>query len=174
MCMRKARRLCGGVLAGLVLSLNAMAVPEGPGLGMPATAADVAERDISVFADGSGLPAGSGRVQDGINIYAAQCQACHGPRGIGGTAEELVGNGRLDGPNPDKSVGNYWPYATTLFDFIRRSMPLHAPRSLRSDEVYALTAYLLYLNGIIAADAVMNAETLKAVLMPNRDGFVSP
>ena len=93
-------------------------------------------------------------------------------KGSGGSAKELAGGAPLNGPHPDQTVGNYWPYATTLFDFVRRSMPLHAPRSLSDDQVYAVTAYVLHINGLIGEDVEMNARTLPDVRMPNRDGFI--
>ncbi|MGI9211833.1 MAG: c-type cytochrome [Methylococcaceae bacterium] len=160
------------LVAGMAHETALAASMEGPKLGVPATSRQIAERDISVFPDGTGLPLGTGTVAQGQVVYETQCAFCHGPKGIGGSAEELVGRGRLDGPTPDKSVGNYWPYATTIFDFVRRSMPLHAPGSLSDGQVYAVTAYLLYLNGLIAADAVLSSENLSQVVMPNRNGFV--
>ena len=107
-------------------------------------------------------------------MYAAKCESCHGPKGVGKPADSLVGGkGTLASPNPVRTVGSYWPYATTLFDYTRRAMPTTAPMSLTDEQVYAVTAYVLHLNGIIPADAVMNAQTLPQVKMPNRDGFVS-
>jgi cytochrome c len=110
----------------------------------------------------------------GRRVYAQHCQACHGEGGRGGPNDTLVGSrGTLGGDAPVKTVGSYWPYATTLFDYVDRAMPYQAPGSLSADEVYAVTAYLLFENGIIADDAEMNAETLPKVAMPNRDGFAS-
>jgi mono/diheme cytochrome c family protein len=163
-------------LAGLVLSVlaatAAAASPEGPGLGRPASPEEIAARDGSVFPDGAGLPPGRGTAVEGRAVYESRCAACHGPKGMGGSAEELAGRSALNGPHPDKTVGNYWPYATTLFDFVRRSMPLDAPRSLSDDQVYAVAAYLLHINGIIGESEEMNASTLSKVVMPNRDGFI--
>ncbi len=109
----------------------------------------------------------------GENIYQRTCAACHGAKGQGASAEELAGgqNSLTDDP-PDKTIGRYWPYATTLFDFVQRSMPLDAPRSLSTDQVYAVTAYLLYLNGVIAGDQIVDAASLARIRMPNRDGFI--
>lgn len=163
-----------GLLAGLLLELvSAMAcgAPEGPRLGQPATAQELAS-GTDVFPDGSGLPAGRGTAAEGKPLYDAQCAGCHGLNGQGGSGGELAGNSALNGPHPDQTVGNYWPYATTVFDYIRRAMPQHAPRSLNDDQVYAVTAYLLHLNGIINEQIEMNARTLPEVRMPNREGFI--
>ena len=122
---------------------------------------------------GEGLPAGSGNATAGANVYATKCIACHGEKGAGKPSDQLVGGkGTLKDAAPVRTVGSYWPYATTLFDYIRRAMPWQAPKTLTNDEVYALTAYLLVLNKIIGEGEVMNAETLPKVKMPNRDGFI--
>ena len=147
-------------------------VPPGPGLGVPATEALVASWDVSIPPDGSGLPAGSGTVAQGAQIFNTKCIACHGPEGAGTVNDKLAGGqGTLTSPAPVKTIGSYWPYATTLFDYVRRAMPYPAPHSLSDPEVYALVAYLLNLNGVIRQDAVMNATTLPQVQMPNRAGF---
>lgn len=156
----------------IILPLLATAAPEGPKLGRPATPAEIAAQAINVFPDGSGLPPGRGTVAEGKAVYDSQCAACHGPKGLGGSAGELAGGGSLTGPHPDQNIGTYWPYATTIFDFVRRSMPLHAPRSLSDNQVYAVTAYLLNINGIIGEAVEMNAKTLADMKMPNREGFV--
>ena len=144
-----------------------------PRLGQPVSAADAAPWDISIPPDGTGLPPGRGTAKQGEPIYEAQCQACHGPKGVGKPNDALVGGiGSLGGPNPVKTVGSYWPYATTLFDYVRRAMPFQAPKSLTADETYALSAYILHLNGLVAADTVLDAQSLPKVKMPNRDGFV--
>lgn len=160
------------LLGWIALTATVVAAPEGPKLGKPLNAAEIAAMDINVFPDGSGLPPGKGTALEGRAIYDAQCAACHGPKGTGGTAGELAGGSALNGPHPDQTVGNYWPYATTVFDFVRRSMPLNAPRSLNDDQVYAVTAYLMNINGLISETAEMNAKTLPEVPMPNREGFV--
>jgi len=150
---------------------------DGPryGLGQPATPADIAGWDIDVRADGKGLPQGRGSVSDGQKIFAETCAACHGEHGEGGPMDRLVGGvGTLASPNPVKTVGSYWPYAPTLFDYVRRAMPFTAPQSLTADQVYAVCAYILYLNRIIPAGAVLDAQTLPAIEMPNRHGFTSP
>ena len=148
--------------------------PQRPNLGIAATPQQIAAWDISIPPSGEGLPPGSGTAKQGAAVYAAKCQACHGEKGAGKPADPLVGGiGTLANANAVRTVGSYWPYATTLFDYVRRAMPSNAPMSLSNDEVYASSAYILYLNGIIAEDAPMNAQTLAAVKMPNRDGFVS-
>ncbi|MGH8638560.1 MAG: c-type cytochrome [Burkholderiales bacterium] len=145
----------------------------GPNLGRAATTEEIAAWDISISPNGAGLPPGNGNVKQGAALYVAKCQACHGPNGTGKPADALTGGiGTLASINPVRTVASYWPYATTLFDYVRRAMPTTAPMSLTDDEVYAVTAYVLNLNGIIHADAVMNAQTLPQVKMPNRDGFV--
>jgi cytochrome c len=150
------------------------ASPMGPALGVPASAAEIQAMDISVEPDGAGLPAGSGTPKQGAEVYAAKCVACHGPDGANGINDRLVGGqGTLASATPVKTIGSYWPYATTVFDFVRRAMPYPAPHSLSDAETYAVTAYLLHLNGIIGPDDVMDATSLPKVKMPNREGFVS-
>ena len=142
------------------------------GFGQALTPREIAGWDIDVTPDGSGLPPGTGTGALGAPIYAQQCAACHGARGEGKPANALFGGkGSLTTGTPLKTVGSFWPHATTLFDYIRRAMPHHAPQSLTPDEVYAVTAFVLQLNGIIEANAQMNAATLPKVLMPNRNGF---
>ena len=152
---------------------SSVPVAKGPGLGQPATAAEIALLDISIPPSGAGLPPGSGDARAGAKVYVAKCQACHGEKGAGKPADALVGGiGTPNSANPVRTVGSYWPHATTLFDYTRRAMPTTAPRSLTDDEVYAVTAYILHLNGIISETHPLNAQTLPAVRMPNRDGFV--
>jgi cytochrome c len=146
---------------------------EGPNLGKPVTAADIAAWDINILPDGRGLPAGSGTAAQGAPIYAQKCTVCHGENGKGGTASALLPRGPLSSINgAEKTIANFWPYSTTLFDYIRRAMPWQQPKTLTNDEVYALTAYLLVLNKVIGEGEVMNAATLPKVRMPNRDGFI--
>jgi S-disulfanyl-L-cysteine oxidoreductase SoxD len=152
--------------------LAAAAPPAGPGLGEAVDAAQVARWDLSVFPDGRGLPPGSGTAAAGEGVYRAHCAACHGAKGEGGSGGHLVGREPLTDPDPDQAVGNYWPYATTLFDFTRRAMPMDAPGSLSNDDLYAVSAYVLYLNGIVAADDILDAGTLPKIRMPNLDGFI--
>jgi cytochrome c len=143
------------------------------GFGQPATAAEIAATNIDVRPDGTGLPPGSGRAAQGQAIYSAKCASCHGATGSeGGTAQILVDPRPFQPGVTPKTVGNYWPYATSVYDYINRAMPPDAPGSLRPDEVYALVAYLLNANEIIASDAVMNAQTLPRVVMPNVNGFI--
>ena len=146
---------------------------QGPDLGVEATPEEVAAWDFSIGPDGAGLPAGSGTAAEGAGVYATHCLACHGEEGAGQLNDRLAGgHGSLDQAAPIKTVGSYWPYATTLFDYIRRAMPYLQPQTLSDDEVYALTAYILFVNGIVAADESMNAQTLPQVQMPNRESFI--
>jgi S-disulfanyl-L-cysteine oxidoreductase SoxD len=143
-------------------------------IGTPLTEQDLAAWNIDVAPDGRGLPAGSGDVATGARVFAAKCAACHGAQGEGGLGDPLVGGqGTLTSTKPKRTVGSYWPYATTLFDYIRRAMPYNAPESLSADEVYALSAYLLNRNGIVPATTRLDAASLPRVAMPNRDGFVA-
>ena len=142
-------------------------------LGTPISEAEIAPWDISILPDGTGLPPGSGMPSEGARIFAAKCSVCHGENGKGGLAAAIAGGGLLtSGIEATKTIANFWPYATTLFDFTRRAMPWPRPRSLTNDEVYALTAYMLSLNKIVGENDVMNAQTLPKVRMPNRDGFI--
>lgn len=143
-------------------------------IGRTATPEEIAGWNIDVDRNGKGLPSGSGTVKQGKEVYDNQCASCHGEKGEGGIGDKLVGGqGTLTNPNPIKTVGSFWPYATTLFDYIRRAMPLNAPQSLSNDEVYAVSAYVLHMNGLLAEDAKLDAKSLAAIKMPNRDGFVS-
>lgn len=165
------RKLCLALAFGL--SFSAASAQEGPGLGAEISPRDLAPWDISIETDGTGLPPGSGDVATGKGVYAVQCLACHGEEGAGQPNDRLVGgHGTLEDLNQVRTIGSYWPYASTVFDYIRRAMPFLTPQSLSDDEVYALTAYILYLNGIIEEGDVMNAQTLAGVRMPNRDGFI--
>lgn len=147
---------------------------EGPGLGRTATPEEIERADRSISPDGRGLPPGRGTALEGKLLYLANCARCHGVEGQGGPADKLVGGiGSLTTPRPIKTVGSYWPYAATLFDYIRRAMPYDRPASLSDDEVYAVSAYVLKLNGIVPEDLELNRESLPRVVMPNRDGFVA-
>ena len=163
--------------ASLVLTFGPAAVAaETPKLGKPITEADIAAWDIAAMPDGAGLPPGSGTAVQGALIYAQKCVACHGESGKGGVAPgagALAGGGPLTaGIDTPKTIGNFYGYATTVFDFTRRSMPFNMPLSLTNDEAYALTAYILALNKIIGENDVIDAKTLPAVKMPNRDNFI--
>ena len=144
------------------------------GLGRPASPDDIAAWNIDVAPDGSGLPPGSGSVQQGQQLFADSCAACHGAHGEGKPMDALAGGaGTLANAKPVKTVGSFWPYATTLYDFVHRAMPFNAPQTLSPDQTYAVVAYVLYLNRIVPADAVMDARTLPAVVMPARERFKS-
>src|SRR2546426_2363513 len=170
MCTRK--RGSAAVLIALALGSSA-AFAQAPNLGTPISAAEIAGWDISILPDGSGLPPGSGSPSQGSVIFASKCAGCHGEYAKGGQNAALVGGPPLtSGINATKTIANFWPYATTLFDFTRRAMPWPRPRTLTDDEVYALTAYILALNKLIGENDVMNANTLPKVRMPNRDGFI--
>ncbi len=182
MCMADAAKATALVLLAALAAPASPAEPTravistqliAPRLGQPLSAADIAAADLTIFPDGRGLPPGRGIAIDGAALFKQHCAACHGEGGRGATAEELAGGTEpLTSRTPDKTIGLYWPYTTTIFDFIRRSMPMHAPGSLTADQVYALTAYLLQANGLIGERDEINATTLPRVRMPNRDGFV--
>jgi len=160
--------------ASLLLAMMASAsLAETPNFGKPIDEAAIANWDISILPDGTGLPKGSGAPAQGAPIYAEKCSACHGDNGKGGTANALVSDRKIDGISASqKSIKNFIGDATTVFDFIRRAMPFQAPHSLTDDEVYALTAYILAENKLIGANDVMDAQTLPKVKMPNRDNFI--
>lgn len=151
-------------------------------LGMPLEPGEIAAWDIDVRPDGTGLPPGRGSVADGAQLYAAQCASCHGRRGEGTKVQGAFlpnpalkgGQGSLSSARPQRTVGSFWPYAPTLYDYVYRAMPLGNAQSLSPDETYAVVAFVLHLNGIVEADAVMDAPALTAVRMPNRDGFFRP
>ena len=145
------------------------------GIGATPAPAQVAAWNIDVQPDGKNLPAGSGTVAQGRTLYAQACASCHGQQGEGKPMDRLVGGkGSLGSAAPVKTVGSYWPYATSVYDYIHRAMPFNAPGTMSPSEAYAATAYLLYMNGIVSENAVMDARTLPAVQMPNRVGFTAP
>jgi cytochrome c len=151
---------------------TASAAVETPMLGKPISPADLAPWDMSIGPDGAGLPPGKGSAKEGKQIFIDKCAGCHGVEGEGQPADRLVGGqGTLTSATPVKTVGSYWPYSTTLFDFIRRAMPLNEPQTLTSDEIYAVSAFILNANGIIKPGEVMNAKTLPKVKMPNQGNF---
>ena len=161
-------------LLSLIVCLAGPAMSEPLGIGRPVRPEAVAAWDIDVRPDGQGLPPGHGSVQDGAALYAARCAGCHGARGEGAAAEALAGGqGSLASAKPLRTVGSYWPYATTLFDYVRRAMPFDAPQSLSPDETYAVSAYVLHLNGLLPEEASLDAASLPKVVMPNRGGFTA-
>ncbi|MEA2942743.1 MAG: S-disulfanyl-L-cysteine oxidoreductase SoxD [Bradyrhizobium sp.] len=163
------------VLLAAALAYATSAQAQSPyGIGRPATPAEIAGWNIDIDREGHNLPPGSGTVSHGREVYDQQCAACHGAKGEGGLGDRLVGGrGTLATPKPVRTVGSYWPYAPTLFDYIRRAMPQNAPQSLGNDDVYAVSAYVLNLNGLLPADAVLDASTLSAIKMPNRSMFTT-
>lgn len=167
------------IVLAYVLTIDTSVLAQKPlGIGRAASSAEIAKLDIDVRPDGQGLPEGKGTPGEGAKVYASKCQACHGANGLGGSAERLVD--RESGKNWDfatnpklvKTVGNYWPYATTLYDYTYRAMPFMQPGTLTPDETYSLVAYILALNKIVPEDAVMDRATLPKVMMPSRDRFV--
>jgi len=159
-------------LALLLAALNTAAA-ETPHLGTPIDESAIANWDISIMPDGTGLPKGSGTPAQGAPIFAEKCSACHGDNGKGGIAAAVISDMKIDSISASqKTIKNFIGNSTTIFDFIRRAMPFQAPHSLTDDEVYALTAYILSENKLIGANDVMNAQTLPKVQMPNRDNFI--
>jgi hypothetical protein len=169
MSTRRVRALGAALL--ILLGGSAVAAP-GPGLGKDISAQDLAPWDIDIEPNGAGLPPGSGTAAQGATVYA-KCVACHGLKGEGGLAPILIANHPIKGIDETTLVlAGYWPYSTTLFDYIRRAMPWQSPVSLTNDEVYALTAFILAENGLIPKDQVIDASSLPKVRMPNRNGFI--
>ena len=168
------RSLEGSLLGAMMLVIVPAFAAEAPRWGQPITPGDLAPWDISVGPDGVGLPPGRGTAKQGEAVFAAKCQACHGEKGAGRPNDALVGGfGTIASDKPAvKTVGSYWPYAVTLFDYVRRAMPYNDTKSLSNDELYAVSAYILNLNGVIGADDAMDAQSLPKVKMPNRDGFI--
>jgi len=161
------------LIASGIVGLCLLSTAHSRDFGRPTTPEEIKLWNIDVRPDGSGLPEGSGTVAAGAMVYENNCVACHGPNGQGGIKDRLVGGqGTLASDNPVKTVGSYWPYATTLFDYIRRAMPYPTPGSLSDDETYALVAYVLNINGIVPADAKLDKNNLPKIQMPNRDGFI--
>ena len=179
-CQRTANGLRSVPLGLVMLVLFIPSVGSSAGMGDPgygvgqlASESDIAAWNIDVSPDGQGLPPGQGTVKQGAELYAMKCAACHGPTGKEGPNDVLVGGqGSLQTAKPLKTIGSYWPYATTLYDYVRRAMPFTAPQSLKPDEIYALVAWLLNQNQIIAEDAILDAHSLSKIEMPNRNGFI--
>jgi len=160
-------------LAALFAFTLAVAAPPNYGVGHPATPEDIKLWNIDVRPDGAGLPEGKGTVDRGKTVYNTNCLGCHGLNGQGGIKDRLVGGqGSLATDKPVKTIGSFWPYATTLFDYIHRAMPYTSPGSLSIDDTYAVEAYLLNLNGILPDGATLDKASLLRIKMPNRDGFV--
>jgi mono/diheme cytochrome c family protein len=170
----RMHEFCAAVLLVVALAGATSAQAESTyGIGRPATPAEIAGWNIDIDRYGNNLPAGSGSVDHGREVFDQQCGSCHGAKGEGGLGDRLVGGqGTLATAKPVRTVGSYWPYAPTLFDYIRRAMPQNAPQSLSDDDVYAVSAYILNLNGLVPAEATLDAKTLSAIKMPNRDKFV--
>jgi cytochrome c len=166
-----------GVITAIALGLGtaAAAPPALDGIGRTPTAAEVSALDISISPDGTGLPAGRGSSKDGAVLFQALCAACHGARGEGVANFPALVGGRdsLASDKPTLTIGSYWPYATTVWDYTRRAMPYYTPGVLTPDQIYALTAFILQMNGIVEPDTVLTERTLAMVRMPNRDGFVA-
>lgn len=175
--MTRVALACGAAVVVWVVAVGAQTkAPERFGIGRPATAEEIAARDIDIMPDGHGLPPGRGTPAEGATIYASKCAKCHGATGREGPNDVLVGRDPGDfsfsqNPRARRTIGNYWPYASTVFDYIRRAMPPDAPGSLSNDEVYALTAHLLHLNELVPAGAVMDASSLPKVAMPAKERF---
>jgi S-disulfanyl-L-cysteine oxidoreductase SoxD len=145
----------------------------GYGLGRPASDEEIRAWNMDVSPTGEGLPPGRGTVEQGAQVYAEKCAACHGPTGVEGPKDKLVGGrNTLTTPKPIRTIGSYWPYATTVYDYIHRAMPFNAPQSLTPDETYAVIAWLLFQNQVIGEDAVIDSQTLTNIQMPNRNGFI--
>ena len=160
-----------------MVALATAAIPQAPprlNVGRVATAEEIRKQDISVAPDGEGLPTGHGSVAQGRRIFQTLCANCHGERGQGMAPYPALvgGQGTLAGKNPVLTVGSYWPYATTVWDYIRRTMPYPKPGSLTVDETYSVTAFILFMNGIVDEKADLSERNLAKVKMPNRDGFI--
>jgi len=165
---------CNAIVLVLMMAVPLAAQSPTFGVGRPAAPEEIRNLGGAIAPDGGGLPEGSGTVAAGRDVFAAQCARCHGPRAQGDVGPVLVGGqGTLATARPLKTVGSFWPYATTLWDYINRAMPFDKPGLLKPSEVYAVAAYILNLNGIIGENDVMDARSLPKVKMPNRDGFVA-
>jgi mono/diheme cytochrome c family protein len=170
--LKRSARLVAGVMF-LSAASTVSAQPTRYGVGRTPTPDEIRALGSAIAPDGTGLPSGSGTVAAGRTLFAAQCARCHGPDGEGQVGPRLVGGqGTLASPRPLRTVGSFWPYATTLWDYVNRAMPFDRPGVLEPSEVYAAVAFVLQLNGIIGEDRVMDATTLPQVKMPNRDGFI--
>ena len=157
-----------------VATLSFVASSQEPvGLGTPVSEDQLAGFDLIAETDGSGFPAGSGNAREGKAVYDANCAACHAYNGEGISGNTIIAGGDINSEGtPLRTVGSYWPYASTVFDFVRRAMPANAPKSLSDEQVYQVVAYVLYLNGIVTEEQELNARTLPLIKMPNADGFI--
>lgn len=167
------------LVIALAVSTGALAQMPTYNLGRAPTAEEVRAWDISIGPEGKELPPGSGTAKKGATIYARKCAACHGPNGEGGVpggfrSPLMGGEGTLTSSKPVRTIGSFWPFATTIWDFINRSMPRGQEGTLQPDEVYALTAYILHLNDLVQESDVIDAQSLPKIQMPNRNGFVPP
>lgn len=159
-----------------VLCLLAQSMSKDDHLGRRPQAEELRRWETAILPDGTGLPVGSGKAVQGERVYSEKCSGCHGDKGEGRDplGPQLVGGiGTLGSENPVLTVGSYWPYSTSVWDYIHRAMPYYRPGTLSTHDTYAVTAYILYLNGIVSKDQIMNQETLPKVKMPNRDGFIA-
>lgn len=171
--LRSAPRIAGLALAGLVATSLGAQSPK-HGVGRAPTEQEIRALGITVAPDGAGLPEGSGTAEEGRALFALRCAKCHGEKGTGDVGPALVGGrGSLATSKPLKTVGSFWPYATSVFNYVNRAMPFNEPGALSPPQVYAAVAYILYLNDIVGENEVLNAKTLPKIRMPNRDGFVS-
>lgn len=152
----------------ILIASTHLAAADGPGLGKALSADEIPDYAVYVMPDGRGLPAGGGTPGQGAEIYAAQCAQCHGETGVEGPIMPPVGPNEIWA----KPAGRHWPYATTIFEYVRRAMPLDAPKSLTDDQAYALTAFILSRNGVIGENDVIDADSLSKIKMPNRDNFI--
>ena len=169
----KAFSIYALLCASLVLVAASFAVAGKQNIGTPMTGQEIAPWNIDIRSDGTGLPIGQGTVLQGQEIFSSRCVMCHGEQGIGTELAPALkgGIGSLATKSPKKTVGSFWPYPTMIFDYVRRAMPLNDPGSLSTDEVYALTAYVLYINGIVPQDISVTRSNLPLIEMPNRFGF---
>jgi cytochrome c len=164
------------LIALAAAALAAPALADGPAIGRVATPEEIAAWDIDVRPDGTGLPEGRGTVAEGEVLFTDNCAMCHGDFGEGVDRWPVLAGGfdSLTRERPEKTIGSYWPYLSTVYDYVRRAMPFGAARTLSDDDVYALTAYLLYLNDIVTdEDFELSRESFGDVQMPNADGFVA-
>jgi cytochrome c5 len=171
---RSAKLIYGAVvLTAALAAMPAVAKVGEYGIGKPATPEEIAGWDIDIRPDGKGLPPGSGSVEDGEMLYEEKCASCHGSfgEGVGRYPVLAGGEGTLTDERPDRTIGSYWPYASTVWDYIHRAMPFPQPQSLTDDEVYAITAYVLNLNDLVDDDFVLTQDNLASIEMPNKDGF---